>query len=73
MGEPITYVGIDAHARELHLAMLLGGRRGRDRCGPVPMKHVRSSGCDGDSNAMRPGRSNAAMKRARPAIPCSGG
>jgi len=25
MGEPITYVGIDAHARELHLAMLLGG------------------------------------------------
>jgi transposase len=24
MSEPITYVGIDAHARELHLAMLLG-------------------------------------------------
>ena len=24
MGEPITYVGIDAHARELHLAMLFG-------------------------------------------------
>ena len=24
MGEPITYVGIDAHARELHLAMLCG-------------------------------------------------
>ena len=22
MNEPITYVGIDAHARELHLAML---------------------------------------------------
>jgi transposase len=24
MGEPITYVGIDAHARDLHLAVLLG-------------------------------------------------
>jgi transposase len=24
MGEPITYVGIDAHARELQLAMLIG-------------------------------------------------
>ena len=24
MGEPLNYVGIDAHARELHLAMLLG-------------------------------------------------
>jgi transposase len=24
MGEPITYVGIDAHKRELHLAMLIG-------------------------------------------------
>jgi transposase len=24
MGEPITYVGIDAHARELHLAMFIG-------------------------------------------------
>ena len=24
MGEPITYVGIDAHKRELHIAMLVG-------------------------------------------------
>lgn len=24
MSEPITYVGIDAHQRELHIAMLVG-------------------------------------------------
>ena len=24
MSEPITYVGIDAHKRELHIAMLVG-------------------------------------------------
>ena len=26
MSEPITYVGIDAHKRELHIAMLIGGQ-----------------------------------------------
>ena len=68
MDEPITYVGIDAHARELHLAMLRGDASAAASSGPRPMSRARSSACGGDSNARRQARSNAVMKPGRPAM-----
>ena len=52
MKEPITYVGIDAHARELHLAMLRWEPRNR-RCGRHRMNREPSSVCGADSNETR--------------------
>ena len=71
MNEPITYVGIDAHARELQLAMLIG-----DAARPVswtsPTESARSSGCAENWNATRQARSNAATKRGRTGTGCNG-
>ena len=65
MTEPITYVGIDAHKRELHVAMLVGDastpvtwdgteRTARDRS--VAAEAGTSRARAGSSAAMRPGR-----------------
>ena len=71
MNETITYVGIDAHARELHVAMLVG-----DAATPVMWKvaneALRLIGCGGRWNARPPGPLSAAMRPGPVALCCSG-
>ena len=67
-----TYVGIDAHKKDLFVAMLIGQREDAGDAGSWRTSRRRCGAWCGSSSARRRGRCASSMKPGRVATRCNG-
>ena len=72
MKDVITYVGIDAHKKDLFIAMLVGTQATPLTWTVANEPNASATWC-GSSSGRRQARCDRVMKRDRAATPCNGG
>ena len=71
MSEVITYVGIDAHKKDLFVAMLIGAGEAPGHAGSWRTSRMRCGGWCGSSSGKLQGRCGRVTRRARADMRCS--